>query len=177
MANGSGELIGIFGVGRMGRAIAKHLMKHRYRVIAQDIDGKAMEAARAAGARTAATPAEVGKEAGFVIVAVGYDDEAAAVMLDKGGLLETMATGSVIAVSSTCTPDHVKMLAARAAAKSVELLDQPICRGQPVADEGTMLSLRGDKPAIIKRSYKILKTSSADVVHLGDVGAGQFGKA
>ena len=177
MANESGELIGIVGVGRMGRAIAKHLMKHRYRVIAQDIDGKAMEAARAAGARTAATPAEVGKEAGFVIVAVGYDDEAAAVMLDKGGLLETMATGSVISVSSTCTPDHVKMLAARAAAKSVELLDAPICRGQRAADEGTMLSLCGGKPAIFERALPILKTYSADVVHLGDVGAGQFGKA
>ncbi|MEA2962623.1 MAG: hypothetical protein QOI46_2721, partial [Alphaproteobacteria bacterium] len=40
MANESGELIGIVGVGRMGLAIARHLMKHRYRVIAQDIDGK-----------------------------------------------------------------------------------------------------------------------------------------
>ena len=177
MTNGSGELIGIVGVGRMGLAIAKHLMRHGHGVIAQDIDGKAMEAARAAGVRTAATPAEVGKEAGFVIVAVGYDDEAAAVMLDKGGLLETMATGSVISVSSTCTPDHVKMLAGRAAAKSVELLDAPICRGQRAADEGTMLSLCGGKPAIFERALPILKTYSADVVHLGDVGAGQFGKA
>jgi 3-hydroxyisobutyrate dehydrogenase len=177
MANKSGELIGIVGVGRMGLAIAKHLMKHGYRVIAQDIDGKAMEAARAAGAMTAATPAEVGKEAAFVIVAVGYDDEAAAVMLDKGGLLESMAAGSVISVSSTCTPDHVKMLAARAAAKSVELLDAPICRGQRAADEGTMLSLCGGKPAIFERALPILKTYSADVVQLGDVGAGQFGKA
>jgi 3-hydroxyisobutyrate dehydrogenase-like beta-hydroxyacid dehydrogenase len=177
MANGSGELIGIVGVGRMGLAIAKHLMRHGYGVIAQDIDGKAMEAARAAGARTAATPAEVGKAAGFVIVAVGYDDEAAAVMLDKGGLLESMGPGSVISVSSTCTPDHVKMLAVRAAAKSVELLDAPICRGQRAADEGTMLSLCGGKPATFERALPILKTYSADVVHLGDVGAGQFGKA
>jgi len=177
MANESGELIGIVGVGRMGLAIAKHLMRHGYRVIAQDIDGKAMEAARAAGARTAATPAGVGKEAAFVIVAVGYDDEAAAVMLDTDGLLESMASGGVISVSSTCTPDHVKMLAARAAARSVELLDAPICRGQRAADEGTMLSLCGGKPAVFERALPILKTYSADVVHLGDVGAGQFGKA
>jgi 3-hydroxyacyl-CoA dehydrogenase len=50
MANESGELIGIVGVGRMGLAIAKHLMKHGYRVIAQDIDGKAMEGGGAPGA-------------------------------------------------------------------------------------------------------------------------------
>ncbi|HEX4555880.1 MAG TPA: NAD(P)-dependent oxidoreductase [Xanthobacteraceae bacterium] len=177
MANDLGELIGIVGVGRMGLAIAKHLMKHGYRVIAQDIDATAMEAARAAGARTVATPAGVGQEAAFVIIAVGYDDEAAAVMLDKDGLLESMTPGGVISVSSTCTPDHVKMLAARAAATYIELLDAPICRGQRAADAGTMLSLCGGKPAIFERALPILKTYSADVVHLGDVGAGQFGKA
>lgn len=177
MANGSGELIGIVGVGRMGLAIAKHLMRHNYRVIAQDISAQAMEAARTAGAKTVATPAEVGKEASFVIVAVGYDDEAAAVMLDKGGLLDTMGPGSVISVSSTCTPDHVKMLAERAAEKGIDVLDAPICRGQRAADEGTMLSLCGGKAAVFERAMPILKTFSADVRHLGDMGAGQVGKA
>ena len=80
MGNGPGGLVGIVGVGRMGQAIAKHLMRHGYSVIAQDIDEKAMNAVREAGARTVATPAEVGKQATFVIVAVGYDDEAAAVV-------------------------------------------------------------------------------------------------
>jgi len=177
MGNGPGGLVGIVGVGRMGQAIAKHLMRHGYSVIAQDIDEKAMNAVREAGARTVATPAEVGKEATFVIVAVGYDDEASAVMLDKGGLLESMVPGSVISLSSTCTPDHVKMLAEKAEAKAVDLLDAPICRGQRAADEGTMLSMCGGKAAVFKRALPFLKTYSSDVVHLGDVGAGQFGKA
>jgi 3-hydroxyisobutyrate dehydrogenase len=177
MADKAGESIGVVGVGRMGLAIAKHLMRHGYRVIAQDIAEKAVNAARAAGAKCVETPAEVGREAAFVIVAVGYDDEAAAVMLDRGGLLETMKPGSVISVSSTCTPDHVKMLAEKAAAKDVDVLDAPICRGQKAADEGTMLSLCGGKAATFERAMPILKTFSADVKHLGDVGAGQFGKA
>jgi len=177
MGNGPGGLVGIVGVGRMGQAIAKHLMRHGYSVIAQDIDEKAMNAVREAGARTVATPAEVGKEATFVIVAVGYDDEASAVMLDKGGLLESMVPGSVISLSSTCTPDHVKMLAEKAEAKAVDLLDAPICRGQRAADEGTMLSMCGGKASVFERALPFLKTYSSDVVHLGDVGAGQFGKA
>jgi len=40
-----------------------------------------------------------------------------------------------------------------------------------------MLSLCGGKLEIFERALPILKTYSADVVHLGDVGAGQFGKA
>ena len=177
MADKTGERIGVVGVGRMGIAIVGHLIKNGYAVVAQDIDGKALEAARAAGAETVATPAEVGKASRFVIIAVGYDDEAAAVMLDKGGLLETMGAGSVIAVSSTCTPDHVKMLAEKAQAKGVDVLDAPICRGQRAADTGTMLTLCGGKPEVFERGKPIYGSFCSDIAHLGGIGAGQFGKA
>ena len=177
MADRSGELIGIVGIGRMGLAIAGHLMRNGYNVVAQDIEPKALESARDIGVTIAATPAEVGRLSKFVIVAVGYDDEASAVILGQDGLLDGMASGGVISLSSTCTPDHVRMLAAKASAKGIELLDAPICRGQRAADEGTMLSLCGGKSEVFDRALPILKTYSSDVIHLGDVGAGQFGKA
>jgi 3-hydroxyisobutyrate dehydrogenase-like beta-hydroxyacid dehydrogenase len=69
------------------------------------------------------------------------------------------------------------MLAERAAAKGVDLLDAPICRGQMAADTGTMLTLCGGTESVFQRAEPILRTFSSDVVHLGDVGAGQFGKA
>jgi 3-hydroxyisobutyrate dehydrogenase-like beta-hydroxyacid dehydrogenase len=171
------EKIGVIGTGRMGQAMVRHLIKNGYAVMAQDIEPKAVEAARALGAETAKTPAEVGRACQFVIVAVGYDDEATAVMLGPGGLLETMGAGAVIAVSSTCTPEHVKMLAEKARAKSIDVLDAPICRGQMAADAGTMLTLCGGKAELFQRAEPILCTFSSDVILLGDVGAGQFGKA
>lgn len=177
MAGTTGELIGVVGVGRMGLAIVKHLIGHGYRAIAVDIDEKRLADAKAAGAATASTAAEVGRQSKFVIVAVGYDDEAAAVMLDRGGLLESMGKGSVIAVSSTCTSDHVKMLAARAGEKGVAVLDAPICRGAKAADDGTMLCLVGGSEADFARGKPILSSFCSDVVHLGDIGAGQLGKA
>src|SRR6187397_1037135 len=171
------EKIGIVGTGRVGQAMARHLIKHGYAVLAQDIEPKAREAVRGLGAETAKSPAEVGRACKFVIVAVGYDDEATAVMAGPGGLLETMGAGSVIGVSSTCTPDHVKMLAEKARAKGVEVLDAPICRGQMAADTGTMLILCGGKPEVFERGRPIYSTFGKDYVLLGDIGAGQFGKA
>ena len=171
------EKIGIVGTGRMGQAMARHLIKNGYAVLAQDIEPKALEAVRALGAETAKTPAEIGRQCKFVIVAVGYDDEATAVMLGPGGLLETMGAGCVIGVSSTCTPDHVKMLTEKAAARGVEVLDAPICRGQMAADTGTMLILCGGKPEVFERGQPIYSTFGKDYVLLGDIGAGQFGKA
>jgi len=171
------EKIGIVGVGRMGQAMARHLIKHGYAVMAQDVEPKALEVVRGLGAETAKTPAEVGRTCKFVIIAVGYDDEATAVMLGHGGLLETMGAGSVIGVSSTCTPEHVKMLAEKARVKGVEVLDAPICRGQMAADTGTMLILCGGKPEVFERGKPIYSTFGKDYVLLGDIGAGQFGKA
>jgi 3-hydroxyisobutyrate dehydrogenase len=171
------EKIGVIGVGRMGQAMARHLIKHGYAVVVQDIEPKALDAARALGAETAQTPAEVGRACKFVIVAVGYDDEAEAVMLGKDGLLETMSAGAVVAVSSTCTPEHVKTLAEKARAKGIEVLDAPICRGQRAADTGTLLTLCGGKPEVFERGKPIYSAFSKDLVLLGDVGAGQVGKA
>lgn len=171
------EKIGIVGVGRMGQAMARHLIKHGYAVVAQDIEPKALEVVHGMGAETVKTPAEVGKACQFVIVAVGYDEEATAVMAGPGGLLETMGAGSVIGVSSTCTPEHVKMLAEKARIKGVEVLDAPICRGQMAANTGTMLILCGGRPEVFERGKPIYSTFGKDYVLLGDIGAGQFGKA
>jgi 3-hydroxyisobutyrate dehydrogenase-like beta-hydroxyacid dehydrogenase len=171
------EKIGVIGTGRMGQAMVRHLIKNGYSVMAQDIEPKSIGAARALGAEAAKTPAEVGKACKFVIIAVGYDEEATAVMLGQGGLLETMSAGSVIGMSSTCTPEHVKMLAEKARAKGVEVLDAPICRGQMAADTGTMLILCGGKPEVFERGKPIYSTFGKDYVLLGDIGAGQFGKA
>ncbi|TMK15682.1 MAG: NAD(P)-dependent oxidoreductase, partial [Alphaproteobacteria bacterium] len=104
---GKKERVGIVGVGRMGLAMLKHLVKHGYQVTACDIDDKQLAKARDAGAATAETPAEVARAAAFVIIGVGYDDEVNQVVLGTEGLLANLASGSIIAVSSTAKPDTV----------------------------------------------------------------------
>lgn len=177
MAAVAKETVGIVGVGRMGQAMVRHLIRNGYAVVGCDIDPKCCEAGRAAGATIVADPAAVGKAARLVIIAVGYDHEASAVMLESNGLLQTMAPGTVIAVSATCTPEHVKMLAARAAEKGVDVLDAPICRGHQAAAVGTMLSLMGGKQSVYDRCLPVFQTFCSDIRLLGDIGAGQLGKA
>src|ERR1700757_3520865 len=108
MDSGSKERLGIIGVGRMGLAMLRHLLRHGYRVTVCDIDAKQVDKAREAGASTVATPAEVARASDFVIIGVGYDDEVNAVVFGTNGLLAALAPGAVIAVSSTAKPDTVK---------------------------------------------------------------------
>jgi 3-hydroxyisobutyrate dehydrogenase len=171
------DRVGIVGVGRMGFAMLKHLIKKGYAVTVCDISDKQREAARAAGASVAATPAEVGKASDIVILGVGYDDEVNEVVFGKDGLLETMARGSIIAVSSTAKPDNMKVLAERVAGKGIEVIDAPICRGRFAADSGTLLALVGGKPDVVERARPVFGTFASDVVHLGEIGNGQVGKA
>jgi 3-hydroxyisobutyrate dehydrogenase-like beta-hydroxyacid dehydrogenase len=169
--------IGIVGVGRMGLAMLKHLVKHGHPVTACDLSAKQCEAAQAAGASIAMTPAEVGKASDFVIIGVGYDDEVEAVMLGPDGLLSVMRPGSIVAVSSTATPDNVKALDEKARAKGIDVFDAPICRGRFAADDGTLLALVGGKLDVVERARPIYACFCSDIAHLGEVGHGQVGKA
>ena len=174
--NGEKARVGIVGVGRMGLAMVRHLIKHGYQVTACDIDDKQLAKASDIGAATAKTPAEVAHAADFVIVAVGYDEELRQVVLEVDGLLANLAPGSVIAISSTAKPDTVKALDQQARAHGVAILDAPICRGRFAADEGTLLALVGGAPEVVERGRAIYSCFCSDYAHLGEVGHGQVGK-
>ena len=174
--NGEKARVGIVGVGRMGLAMVRHLIKQGYQVTACDIDDKQLAKASDIGAANAKTPAEVAHAADFVIVAVGYDEELRQVVLEVDGLLANLAPGSVIAISSTAKPDTVKALDQQARAQGVAILDAPICRGRFAADEGTLLALVGGAPEVVERGRAIYSCFCSDYAHLGEVGHGQVGK-
>ena len=174
--NGEKARVGIVGVGRMGLAMVRHLIKHGHQVIACDIDDKQLAKASDIGAANAKTPAEVAHAADFVIVAVGYDEELRQVVLEVDGLLANLAPGSVIAISSTAKPDTVKALDQQARAHGVAILDAPICRGRFAADDGTLLALVGGAAEVVERGRAIYSCFCSDYAHLGEVGHGQVGK-
>lgn len=174
---GDKSRVGIVGVGRMGLAMLKHLVKHGYPVTACDVSAKQCDAARAVGADIAASPAELGRVSDFVIIGVGYDDEVNEVVFGQNGLFGAMRPNSIIAVSSTASPDTVKALDERLCAQRIDVFDAPICRGRFAADEGTLLALVGGRADVVERAKPIYGTFCSDIAHLGEVGHGQVGKA
>jgi 3-hydroxyisobutyrate dehydrogenase len=176
MTDASKDRIGIVGVGRMGLAMLKHLVKRGYQVTACDLDKAQLTKAREAGAATADSPAALARSADFVILGVGYTDEVNAVVHGPDGLIAALAKGSVIAISSTVSPDTVQAIDAAAGPKGIGVLDAPICRGRWAADEGTLLAMVGGKPDVVERGRAVYGCFCSDYAHLGDVGHGQVGK-
>lgn len=171
------EVVGIVGVGRMGLAMLKHMIRHGYQAIACDVSDAQLKKAAEAGAETAASPADLAKSASFVIIGVGYDDEVRQVVLGENGLLETLKPGSLIAISSTVSPDLVMEIDKKAKPKDIAILDAPICRGRWAADNGTLLALVGGTDETVARGRKVYATFSSDIAHVGEVGHGQTAKA
>ena len=176
MANDK-ERVGIIGVGRMGLAMAGHLINHGYALTVCDINAESAEKGRKLGAAVARTPAELGRACTFVILGVGYDEEVNEVVLGPDGVLQSLPADAIIAVSSTVAPDFVRALDDKARHKGVDVLDAPICRGRWFADAGKLLALFGGKPEVVERGRPIFATFSSDIAHLGEVGHGQVGKA
>ena len=168
--------IGIVGAGRMGLAMLKHMVKKGYEVTVCDISEKQIELAKAAGAGSVKTPAELGKACSFVIIGVGFDDEVEQVIAGKGGLLETMKPGGIIGISSTVAPTTAQKMDKACQAKGIDVYDAPIARGRWAADEGTLLALVGGKAEIVARADPIYRCFCSDIEHLGEVGHGQVGK-
>src|ERR1700754_287280 len=73
--------VGIIGLGKMGLPMARHLRNGGFAVAACDVNAAARTQAEAAGIKVVANPAAVAAESDFIIVVVGFDAEAEAVVL------------------------------------------------------------------------------------------------
>lgn len=168
---------GLIGAGRMGRAMARHLTAGGFAVTVCDPDPVAREAAAAAGAAIADSPAAVASSSDATFIAVGFDEEVAAVCRGDEGVFSGARRGSIVVVNSTVSVDLVKALGAEAEAAGLRFLDIPIARGRPAAEAGTLLALAGGEAALLDAVRPMLETFCSDIAHLGGIGHGQVAKA
>ncbi len=176
--------VGVLGAGRMGLPVIGHLIRAGFPVVAHDTDPGKRPAVAGKGAEFAKDPGDLADRCGTVLACVGYEEQLAEVMLGGGitdagagnGLLRRLPAGALVAVLSTVSPAFMRRLDA-AAPRGVDVLDAPVCRGSGAADAGQLLSLVGGTEAAAARFTPVARAYSSDVVRLGDVGAGQVGKA
>lgn len=167
--------VGVVGAGRMGTPIIGHLARKGFATAACDVNPARAQHVSAAGARWAASAAELANS-DVILVCVGFDAEVRA-LLGAGGALAAARRGSIVAILSTIHPDTVRELAAAAAARGVHVVDSTVCRGGDAADKGKLLSFVGGDAAVVERLTPVLRAYSSDVVHTGGAGTAQVAKA
>ena len=177
MPSAEKQTIGVLGAGRMGLPVIGHLVRAGHTVLAYDVDPAKKEAVADKGATFVTTTGDVAGRCTTVLVCVGYEEQLAELMLGEEGLLAQLPGGALVAVLSTVSAAGMRRLSEAAAPYGIDVVDAPVCRGSWAADAGQLLSLLGGTEAAASRFAEVAAAYSADVVRLGDVGAGQIGKA
>lgn len=166
---------GMIGLGAMGLQMARHMAEKGFEVAGYDVDATAAERARAHNVRICGSPAEVGKHAEVVLVMVATDEQIEDAV-EKSGLLDTLARGSVICIASSCAPETCQRMAAKAETKGIGLLDTPLVLGQEACNNGTVTAYVGGDDVAFAKAKPVLSAFSRQVLHLGGVGTGQIAK-
>jgi 3-hydroxyisobutyrate dehydrogenase-like beta-hydroxyacid dehydrogenase len=82
----------------------------------------------------------------------------------------------VIAICASVRPDTCRVLADAGAARGVHVIDAALVRGERGAEEGRLVLFCGGPEEIVDAIRPAVAPFAADVVRVGDVGAGQVAK-
>ncbi len=163
--------VGFIGVGNIGKPMAEQLAKPPFE--RTDLAGSTAATEALAGkAKTAAPPAELGREFEQVGSCVGHDADVTAVVAGPDGLLQTMRPDTIIAVHSTVKPATVKTLAETAKAKGVHLLDAGVSGGPMGAAAKKLVTMIGGETAQVERVKAMVEAFSGTIIHAGGTGMG-----
>ena len=164
--------IGIAGVGRMGAAIALHLMEVGHQVIVWNRTADKTAPLAAAGAKVAASPSELAGEADLMITILTNAEAQSAVYNGPQGILAGNISGKLIIDMSTVQPAEIVALAARVRAKGASFVECPVGGTTGPARQGKLLGLVGGNATDVARAGSILDQLCRRVEHLGPIGAG-----
>jgi 3-hydroxyisobutyrate dehydrogenase len=168
--------IGVAGLGRMGAAIALRLMEVGHTVTVWNRAAAKAKPLADAGAKVAASPAELAGGAEAIITILTDAAAIEAVYNGPSGLLAADAKGKLFIEMSTVRPETEIALAAKVRAKGAALVECPVGGTTGPARQGKLIGLMGAEPADAARAKPILDQLCRRVEPCGPVGSGAIMK-
>ncbi|MFI1577217.1 2-hydroxy-3-oxopropionate reductase [Embleya sp. NPDC020630] len=169
--------IGFIGLGIMGGPMAAHLVRAGHRVTGYDLERAAIDRLIAAGGEGAADIADAVRDADVVITMVPADPQVERVMLGAGGVLETVAPGTMVIDMSSIKPGTSIAVAQAGAERELRVLDAPVSGGEAGAVEAVLSIMVGGTEWDFAAALPLFEVLGRTIVHVGPHGAGQTVKA
>ncbi|MFT3849552.1 MAG: NAD(P)-dependent oxidoreductase [Propionivibrio sp.] len=164
--------VGFIGLGRMGFALASHLLRNGVNLIVHDLQAAPVEKLVAQGASRAASVQALATDADVVFTMLPGPKQARQVILGDAGVLSGLKSGGFLVELSTIDTDTVDELARAAAAKGVRFADAPVGRLAAHADRGESLFMLGATEQDRAELEPVLLKMGTTVLHCGEPGAG-----
>ncbi len=163
------DTVGVVGLGIMGGAMARHMVKGGFRVVGYDLSADALEKARASGVETAGSPAAVAESAAVVVCSLPNPAALQAVAAEIAG---SAAKGCVIMETSTFRIADKEAARKTLAAAGHTLLDCPLSgTGQQAQTADLAVFTSGDEAAV-KKCLPAIEAFSRENKYCGEFGNG-----
>jgi 3-hydroxyisobutyrate dehydrogenase-like beta-hydroxyacid dehydrogenase len=169
--------IGYVGVGLMGLPMVRRLVSLGYPVTAHDILPERAEAARAAGALAADSPAAASRDADLVLLNLPTTDAVEQAAFGELGVADVLHPPQLVVDFSTVPVARGKAFGARLrAATGCGWVDAPVSGGPPASGSGTLTVMAGGEPADVERLTLLMADIAARFTHVGPGGSGLVAK-
>jgi len=170
-AMASGPPIGLIGVGLMGEVYARRLVAAGFAVIGFDTDAAKNARLGQLGAR-AGSPADIARECDPIVLAVFNTDQVEDVV-ERTLLREysPAVSGKLVICTSTCDPDRIAALGARAAGR-LRFLEVPVSGTSEQVRNGDGVGLIGGDPQVAAAAAPLLDALFPRRFHIGAIGDG-----
>jgi len=172
------ENIGFIGLGVMGKPMAKHLVSAGHSLVVHNRSRGAADELVAAGAKAAASPAEVARASDVVITMLPDTPDVERVIAGDAGVLAGLKQGAVVIDMSSISPVATERLATLVSEKGGAMLDAPVSGGEIGAINASLSIMVGGDEATFHRMKPVLDVmgNKERVVYIGRSGAGQICK-
>lgn len=168
--------IAFIGLGNMGGRMAHNLLKAGLTVYGYDLSDVANQHFAEAGGVVCDSPQAAAKQADVVITMLPAAKHVKEVYLGEHGVLEALKAGALCIDSSTIDPKTIQDIAEIAHSKNIKICDAPVSGGTIGAQAGTLTFMVGADESTYQAAKAVLGHMGKNVIHCGDVGAGQIAK-
>lgn len=167
--------IGYIGLGLMGKACARNLMKagHKLYVWARRPEStQGLE-----GANVCASIADLAAAVEVLFLNVTNSNDVESILFSDKGVVQGGKKGLTVVDMSTISAIATREMAKKLEALGMELVDAPVSGGTIGATNGTLTIMVGASEATFERIKPLLLHMGSSVTRIGDSGAGQVAKS
>lgn len=163
--------LGFIGLGVMGSRMCANLVRRSARpVVVFDPVPEAVAQAVEVGAQARDSVAAVASDADVVFLSLPSITQVEAVCQE---IMAAPQRPKLVVDMSTSDVTRTRALAQLMAEEGVVLVDAPVARQRQAAEAGTLLITVGAAAETFAELHPLLSCMGSDIVHAGDVGAGQ----
>ena len=171
------EKIGCIGLGLMGKPMALNLHNAGYPLVVYNRTRERTESFRKLDVEVVDSPKAVAENADVLISIVSDTPDVEQVVLGENGIIHGVRKGMLYIDMSTIEAKAIQKIAGQLRNKEVDVVDAPVSGGDIGAANGTLSIMAGGSPEAFARAKPVFEVLGKNIIHVGELGAGQITKA